>query len=140
QFLERMHKPDCDSISGIPPAIAIQQNVQSRNPRSTVGTTTEIYDYLRLLYDRIGKTICYGCCREVVKDTLQMIVESVMNFEEGSKIYIAFPFPESARDIKNYIELYKEAGYFRLINLEDNTIVESDRPEVKKDLDALNSA
>jgi len=140
QFLERMHKPDCDSISGIPPAIAIQQNVQSRNPRSTVGTTTEIYDYLRMLYGRIGKTICYGCGRDVVKDTPQMIVESVMNFEEGSRVYIAFPFPESARDIKNYIELYKEAGYFRLINLEDNTIVESDRPEVKKDLDALNSA
>ncbi|MCZ6703898.1 MAG: excinuclease ABC subunit A, partial [Ignavibacteria bacterium] len=68
QFLERINKPDVDLIQGISPAVAIEQKKGSRNPRSTVGTTTEVYDYLRLLWARIGKTICFQCGKEVKKD------------------------------------------------------------------------
>lgn len=126
QFLERMHKPDCDSITGIPPAIAIQQNVHTRNPRSTVGTTTEIYDYLRLLFGRIGKTICYNCGNLVKRDTPQSIVSELLSYNEGDRIYIAFPFPENIRDMRTYSELYKEAGYFRLIDTKTYSVYESD--------------
>jgi excinuclease ABC subunit A len=140
QFLERMHKPDCDSITGIPPAIAIQQQVQTRNPRSTVGTTTEIYDYLRLLYGRIGHTFCYGCGREVTKDNPQIAVNQALQSNEGDKIYIAFPFPESARDLKSFIGLYKEAGYFRLILLDDYSLVDADNEDQISNLNNTNSA
>src|SRR5215217_1720550 len=74
QFLERMQKPDVDSITGISPAVAIEQKTLTRNPRSTVGTTTEIYDYLRLLYARVGKTYCSHCGRLVTRDTPKSIV------------------------------------------------------------------
>ena len=140
QFLERMHKPDCDSISGIPPAIAIQQNIQIRNPRSTVGTTTEIYDYLRLLYGRIGRTICYGCNREIQKDSPQMAVEAVMKFDEGDKVFVAFPFPESTRDLKDLLTLYTESGYFRLISLDDYRVLDSNSKEAQIEFDSINSA
>ncbi|HEV8539173.1 MAG TPA: excinuclease ABC subunit A, partial [Bacteroidota bacterium] len=75
QFLERMDKPDVDFIQGISPAIAIEQKTTARNPRSTVGTTTEIYDYLRLLFARIGKTICYNCGQPVQRDSVRSVVE-----------------------------------------------------------------
>lgn len=140
QFLERMHKPDCDSITGIPPAIAIQQNVQTRNPRSTVGTTTEIYDYLRLLFGRIGKTYCYSCGDLVKRDTPQSIVDEILLNEEGDRVFIVFPFPEGIRNIKTYAELYKEAGYFRLIDLSDYSLHESDNPDTFKILKPINTA
>ncbi|MBX3043401.1 MAG: excinuclease ABC subunit UvrA [Candidatus Kapabacteria bacterium] len=140
QFLERMHKPDAESISGIPPAIAIQQNVQTRNPRSTVGTTTEIYDYLRLLFGRIGRTVCYNCGAEVRRDTPQFVVEQIMKNEENDRIYLAFPFPENARDLKSYIELYKEAGYFRYINLKSKIVFSYEEVELLKEIDASSGA
>ncbi len=138
QFLERMHKPDCDSITGIPPAIAIEQNVQSRNPRSTVGTTTEIYDYLRLLFGRIGHTFCYSCNREVKKDSPQSVTEEILKSEPGDRIYIAFPFNENIRDYKSYIELYRESGYFRLINLNDYSLIDTN--ENFEDIDFSDTA
>ena len=79
QFLERMDKPDVDEVLGIPPAIAIRQKNSTRNPRSTVGTQTEVYDYLRLLYARVGTTICRVCGREVHKDS----PDSVLTFESN---------------------------------------------------------
>src|SRR2546422_1355588 len=79
QFLERMDKPDVDLIQGISPAIAIEQKTTARNPRSTVGTTTEIYDYLRLLFARIGKTYCYNCGSLVQKDSVQSVFEKLRN-------------------------------------------------------------
>jgi excinuclease ABC subunit A len=88
QFLERIDRPDVDDIEGICPALAIRQKNYSRNPRSTVGTVTEINDYLRLLYARIGTTYCHGCGRVVEKDTPQSIAEFVLSLPEGQRIYL----------------------------------------------------
>src|ERR1700734_2941223 len=85
QFLERIEKPDVDEITGIAPAISIRQKNSTRNPRSTVATATEIYDYLRLLYARIGKTFCLRCGEEVRKDTLDEIATRVLALPEGRR-------------------------------------------------------
>src|SRR3954451_18857145 len=77
QFLERMEKPDVDSIEGIAPAIAIRQKNSIRNPRSTVGTTTEIHDYMRLLFARVGRTFCRQCGREVVRETAEVVAKQL---------------------------------------------------------------
>jgi len=92
QFLERMDKPDVDEVRGIAPAIAIRQKNSTRNPRSTVGTQTEIYDYLRLLYARVGTTFCRVCGREVYRDSPESIAAEVLNkLSEGSRFYVLFP-------------------------------------------------
>lgn len=91
QFLERMDKPEVDEVIGICPAIAINQRNTSRNPRSTVGTQTEIYDYLRLLFARIGETQCRRCAGEVRKDTPQSIADETMQLAEGTRFYVLFP-------------------------------------------------
>ena len=84
QFLGRIDKPDVDMINGIPPAIAIEQKVNSRNPRSTVGTTTEIYDYLKLFFARIGKTISPVSGKEVTRNSVSDVVEYIFAYEEGT--------------------------------------------------------
>ena len=91
QFLERIEKPDADVIDGIAPAVAIRQKNSTRNPRSTVGTATEIYDYLRLLFARIGRTYCARCGREVKKDTVDEIVTAVMALGAGTRLNVLFP-------------------------------------------------
>src|SRR5258708_4527980 len=91
QFLERIEKPDVDLIDGIAPAIAIRQKNTTRNPRSTVATATEIYDYLRLLYARVGKTYCRNCGREVKKDTVDEIAQAVLALGEGTRLNVLFP-------------------------------------------------
>jgi excinuclease ABC subunit A len=92
QFLERMDKPDVDEVRGIPPAIAIRQKNSTRNPRSTVGTQTEVYDYLRLLYARVGTTICRVCGREVHKDSPDSAAaETLAALAEGTRFYVLFP-------------------------------------------------
>src|SRR5437660_7367216 len=91
QFLERIEKPDADSIEGIAPAIAIRQKNSTRNPRSTVATATEIYDYLRLLFARIGRTYCLVCGQEVKKDTVDEVVERLLALEEGARLLALFP-------------------------------------------------
>ena len=92
QFLERMDKPDVDEIIGIAPAIAIRQKNSTRNPRSTVATQTEIYDYLRLLFARIGQTFCYKCGREVKKDSPESAADEILeNLEAGTRFYVLFP-------------------------------------------------
>jgi excinuclease ABC subunit A len=91
QFLERMDKPDVDEVLGICPAIAINQKNSTRNPRSTVATQTEIFDYLRLLYARVGTTICRNCKTEVRMDTPQSIAETVLQLPQGMKFYVLFP-------------------------------------------------
>jgi excinuclease ABC subunit A len=93
QFLERMEKPDVDSIEGISPAIAIRQKNSIRNPRSTVGTTTEIHDYLRLLYARIGRTICRSCGKEVVRETAEVVASSLGTLPAGTRLLIGFDMP-----------------------------------------------
>src|SRR5687767_10721488 len=93
QFLERMEKPDIDSIEGICPAIAIRQKNSIRNPRSTVGTTTEIHDYLRLLYARVGRTYCRNCGREVIRETAEVVARRLGELTEGTRILIGFEMP-----------------------------------------------
>src|SRR5450755_3285274 len=91
QFLERIEKPDVDSIDGIAPAVAIRQKNTTRNPRSTVGTATEIYDYLRLLFARIGRTFCLQCGREVKKDTVDEVTQTILALGEGTRLNALFP-------------------------------------------------
>src|SRR5215210_9100520 len=93
QFLERMEKPDVDSIEGICPAIAIRQKNSIRNPRSTVGTTTEIHDYLRLLYARVGRTYCRSCGREVIRETAEVVARRLGELPEGTRLLIGFEMP-----------------------------------------------
>src|SRR5690554_726432 len=92
QFLGRMNKPEVDFIDGIPPAIAIQQKVNTRNPRSTVGTSTEIYEYLKLLFARIGKTISPISRKEVKKHNVADVVEFIVNQEDGTRVLISFTY------------------------------------------------
>ena len=116
QFLERMDKPDVDSIQGISPAIAIEQKTGVRNPRSTVATTTELYDYLRLLFGRIGKTVCPQCGNEVRRDTISTIVDRLLEEPEGSRFSIVFPMHDHpGRTVAQELEALKKRGFFRIV-------------------------
>ena len=116
QFLERMEKPDVDLIQGISPAIAIEQKTTSRNPRSTVATSTEIYDYLRLLFGRIGQTYCRVCGKLVNKDTVTTVVDRIQQEPDGAKLYVMFPMHETCgRSMKEELNVLKERGFFRLV-------------------------
>ncbi len=115
QFLGRMSKPECDFIKGLPPAIAIEQKVNSRNPRSTVGTSTEIYEYMRLLYARIGKTYSPVSGVLVKKHTTDDIVATVQQFSEGTKYCVTAPLhvPEN-RTLERQLQMELQQGYVRL--------------------------
>lgn len=115
QFLGRMSKPECDYIKGIPPAIAIEQKVNTRNPRSTVGTSTEIYEYLRLLYARIGKTISPVSGTEVKKHQAADIVRDVLAYPEGTRfaVYAPLVLPEG-RSLAEQLEILQKEGYTRI--------------------------
>src|SRR5689334_11573477 len=93
QFLERMEKPDVDSIDGIAPAIAIRQKNSIRNPRSTVGTTTEIHDYLRLLWARVGRTICRQCGKDVDRESPEIVATELEKLPDGTRLLLGFDFP-----------------------------------------------
>ena len=115
QFLGRMNKPECDFIKGIPPAIAIEQKVISRNPRSTVGTTTEIYEYLRLLYARIGRTYSPVSGQEVKKHSTEDIIRCVMQYQQGTRFVIMSPVrPIEGRTMQKQLEMYVKNGYARM--------------------------
>ncbi len=115
QFLERMNKPDVDFIQGISPAVAIEQKTGARNSRSTVGTSTEIYDYLRLLFARIGKTICFECGKEVKKATTGTVSDWLEEQPDETKFYLAFPLPHhSGHSAKEELDLIKKRGFFRI--------------------------
>ena len=115
QFLGRMSKPQCDFIKGLPPAIAIEQKVISRNPRSTVGTTTEIYEYLRLLFARIGRTFSPVSGQEVKKHTVEDIIAYIQTYQQGTKFIITSPLclPEG-RTLQRQLQMSVQAGYSRL--------------------------
>lgn len=116
QFLGRMSKPECDYIKGIPPAIAIEQKVNTRNPRSTVGTSTEIYEYLRLLYARIGKTISPISGTEVKKHQASDIREEVLAYPAGTRFAVFAPVVLPAdRFMKEQLEILQKEGYSRLL-------------------------
>src|SRR5262252_8419762 len=93
QFLERMEKPDVDKIEGICPAIAIRQKNSVRNPRSTVGTTTEIHDYMRLLWARVGRTFCRQCGQEVLRETAEIVASRLANLPADTRVMIGFQLP-----------------------------------------------
>ena len=115
QFMARMVKPDVDFIKGLCPAIAIEQKVITRTPRSTVGSMTEIYDYLRLLFARIGKTISPISEREVKKDDVSDVVNAIINFKEGTKVVILVPFKQHAkRAVKEELNILMQKGFSRL--------------------------
>lgn len=116
QFLARMQKPEVEYIKGISPAIAIEQKINTRNPRSTVGTVTEIYDYLKLLYARIGKTFSPISGKEVRKDTVESIVEYIFTFPEGQKLLIASPLKKlSDRTLEAELQVLLQKGFTRII-------------------------
>ena len=108
QFLERMDKPDADTIDGIPPAVAIQQKASTKNPRSTVATVTEVYDFLRVLYARIGTVHCLRCGRPVRRDTMDEMVDSLLGLGAGTKILVTFAWPA-----EKGVALLKKDGFTR---------------------------
>jgi excinuclease ABC subunit A len=115
QFLEQMEKPDVDSIEGLSPAISIEQKTSSRNPRSTVGTITEIYDYLRLLFARIGHAFCYNCGREISQQSVQQIVDRLMAWPEGSRIHVLAPIVRDRKgEYKKELSDMRRAGFVRV--------------------------
>lgn len=115
QFIGQMDKPDVESIEGLSPAIAIEQRTSSQNPRSTVGTVTEIYDYLRLLFARIGIPHCCQCGREIRSQTIEMMVETILNFPENTKIHLLAPIIRGKKGEfqKEFKKLIKD-GYIRV--------------------------
>jgi len=142
QFLERMDKPDVDEIIGIAPAIAIRQKNTTRNPRSTVATQTEIYDYLRLLFARVGQTFCHVCGREVKKDSPESAADEILEtLAEGAKFYVLFPVEteefsiKKGKDAKTQTKIHVQAillsllqrGFSRLFR--NGEIIELQKPE-----------
>ena len=120
QFLGRMNKPECDFIRGIPPAIAIEQKVISRNPRSTVGTSTEIYEYLRLLYARIGRTYSPISGQEVKKHSTEDIVRQMLQYQKGTKFVVMAPVRVTdGRTLEQQLKAYQLEGYARLFTGSD---------------------
>jgi len=115
QFLDQMEKPDVESIEGLSPAISIEQKTVSRNPRSTVGTVTEIYDYLRLLFARIGKPHCWQCGKEITSQTVQQMVDKILAFPEGTKLQILAPMVRGRKgEYRQVFEDLQKQGYVRV--------------------------
>jgi excinuclease ABC subunit A len=114
QFLGMMEKPDVDFIEGLSPAVSIEQRSSAKNPRSTVGTVTEIYDYLRLLYARVGIPYCYNCGRKISQQTVEQIVDSVLSLPEGKRIQILAPLVKGRKgEYKEVFDQIKQEGFVR---------------------------
>lgn len=135
QFLGQMNKPECDFIKGIPPAIAIEQKVNNRNPRSTVGTSTEIYEYLKLLYARIGKTYSPISGKLVKKDSPEDLVDCMCSRPEGTRFLLLAPIPErKGRNLNEQLQIYLQQGFTRIaigkeiIRIEEYTPKDGDNP------------
>ncbi|MBI1819504.1 MAG: excinuclease ABC subunit UvrA [Nitrospirae bacterium] len=132
QFLEQMGKPDVDSIEGLSPAISIEQKTTSRNPRSTVATVTEIYDYFRLLFARVGQPCCYQCGKKITAQTVTQMVDTVMTYPPGSKIQVMAPLIQGRKgEYKKELLQIKKSGYVRVRI--DGTVVElAETPQLDK--------
>ena len=147
QFLERMEKPDVDSIEGLSPAVAIEQRNPTKTSRSTVGTATEIYDYLRLLWARVGHTHCPVCGREMKPDTVQSVADTVLRLAPGSRFYVAFPLRLSERvthkvvvenlRAQGFLRVYAGDGVVHLDELESSKIDLTRVPEILVVVDRL---
>ena len=132
QFLEQMEKPDVESIEGLSPAISIEQKTTSRNPRSTVGTVTEIYDYLRLLFARVGKPYCYSCGKLIAAQTVSQMVDQVMSLPEGTKLQLLSPMIRGRKgEYKKELQHLRKEGFTRVII--DGTPHELDSGEIELD-------
>ena len=115
QFLGQMDKPDVDDIEGLSPAVSIDQKSTTRNPRSTVGTVTEIYDYLRLLFARIGRPHCPSCGREIAQQTVEHMVDSITALQEGTKIEVLAPLVRGKKgQYRKLIEDVRKEGFVRV--------------------------
>ena len=115
QFLGMMEKPEVESIEGLSPAISIDQKTTSKNPRSTVGTVTEIYDYLRLLYARIGVPYCPNCGKKIEKQTIDQIVDNILELEEGTRLQVLAPVVRGRKgEFTKQLEDYQKAGFIRV--------------------------
>jgi excinuclease ABC subunit A len=115
QFLEQMDKPDVESIEGLSPAISIEQRTLSKNPRSTVGTVTEIYDYLRVLFARIGKPYCHKCGKEISSQTIQQIVDQLKELPQGSKIILFAPLIQGRKgEYRKELNQLRKSGFARV--------------------------
>src|SRR5215213_10006054 len=115
QFLDRMEKPDVDRIDGISPAVAIEQKNPTKTSRSTVGTATEIFDYLRLLWARVGRTFCPLCGREMRPDTVQSVTDTVLGLSSGSRFYVTFPLRLSSEVTHDVVvENLRAQGFVRV--------------------------
>lgn len=123
QFMGKMRKPECDFIRGLPPAIAIEQKVNTRNPRSTVGTSTEIYDYLRMLFGRVGRTFSPVSGEQVKKHTAEDVVAAALALGAGTRIAVAAPItlPEG-RTLEQQLEVYAQEGYSRVVDAKGNFV------------------
>src|SRR3990170_5328989 len=115
QFLEQMEKPDVENIEGLSPAISIEQKTTSKNPRSTVGTVTEIYDYLRLLFARVGRPYCYKCGKEIAAQTIQQMVDRVMELPQDTKIILSSPIVRGRKgEYKKELDQLRKDGYTKV--------------------------
>ncbi len=135
QFLERMEKPDVDDIDGIAPAIAIRQRNTTRNPRSTVATSTECYDFLRLLFARAGRTFCYNCGRQVERDTVDRVAAQMLAQPLGSRWYVLFPIPAAKNEEERNTALFelRRKGFNRLF--QNGRMFEFSTPESLLEID-----
>ncbi|HWR54618.1 MAG TPA: excinuclease ABC subunit UvrA [Bryobacteraceae bacterium] len=134
QFLERMEKPEVDEIDGIAPPVAIRQKNTTRNPRSTVATSTELYDYLRLLYARAGRTFCPGCGQQVVRDSVDQVAATMLSEPAGSRWYILFPIRlGSTQEVRDRLFELRQRGFNRLY--QGGRMFEFSSPESLLDID-----
>lgn len=140
QFLERIEKPEIDEVSGIAPAIAIRQRNTARTPRSTVGTATEVYDYIRLLFARVGITVCRKCGSVVQKDTVDQIADSVMQWPLDTRFYVLFPLPrnQSQDQLAARLTDLKRRGFSRIY--QNGQTFDYSRPESLLDVDFSRTA
>jgi excinuclease ABC subunit A len=132
QFLEQLEKPDVDAIEGLSPAIAIEQKTVSRTPRSTVGTVTEIYDYLRLLFARIGEPHCYRCGRPISAQTVQHMVDHILRFPEGTRLLVLAPLSRARKgEYRKELEDIRRQGFLR-VRLDGRVYTLDELPSLNK--------
>jgi excinuclease ABC subunit A len=132
QFLGQMEKPDVDRIEGLSPAISIEQKTSSRNPRSTVGTMTEIYDYLRLLFARVGTPHCYQCGREIAQQTIHQIQERILGLPEGSRVMILSPVVRGRKgEHRKLLEKIEKEGFVR-VRVDGDVVETAEVPKLKR--------
>jgi len=134
QFLGIMERPDVDAIEGLSPAISIEQKTTSRNPRSTVGTITEVYDYLRLLFARIGQPYCHGCGKQITSQPASVIIDHIQSLEEGTKIQLLAPIARGRKgEFRKELEQAGKDGFVR-VRIDGDVMALDDVPALKKNI------